>query len=275
MIFFRESMTVREEDLMRLMEIEDANSPFIGDIISSIYNDAARLIDGAEIAAEVMRMALLAPKDGKPSIAIGTGESESDNMVHGYDYDSDGTYKQNHYLKIEGTDTWDHPDTAKPLKDVQQGTKYLRSIGVLPRYAMMNSTTFDYLVENEQIKNALITSSGKTVDFTDEATVKEIFTRKTGLTPIIYDKMYIDYKGETQKFYPDDKVTIIGAGTLGSINILWCTGRTLLLVKWMLPCLARIAITTKLSRTTIERLETYHRLCFHHEGIDSTFVLTS
>lgn len=73
MIFFRESMTVREEDLMRLMEIEDANSPFIGDIISSIYNDAARLIDGAEIAAEVMRMALLAPKDGKPSIAIGTG----------------------------------------------------------------------------------------------------------------------------------------------------------------------------------------------------------
>ena len=29
MIFFRESMTVREEDLMRLMEIEDANSPFI------------------------------------------------------------------------------------------------------------------------------------------------------------------------------------------------------------------------------------------------------
>lgn len=50
---------------------------------------------------------------------------------------------------------------------------------------MMNSTTFDYLVENEQIKNALITSSGKTVDFTDEATVKEIFTRKTGLTPII------------------------------------------------------------------------------------------
>ena len=93
-------------------------------------------------------------------------------------------YKQKHYLKIQGTDTWDHPDTAKPLKDVQQGTKYLKSIGVLPRYVMMNSTTFDYLVENEQIKNALITSSGKTVDFTDEATVKEIFTRKTGLTPI-------------------------------------------------------------------------------------------
>ncbi len=278
MIFFRESMTVREEDLMRLMEIEDANSPFIGDIISSIYNDVARLIDGAEIAAEVMRMALLAPKDGKPSIAIGTGEQESDNMVYGYDYDGDGTYKQKHYLEIQGTDTWDHPDTAKPLKDVQQGTKYLKSIGVLPRYAMMNSTTFDYLVENEQIKNALITSSGKTVDFTDEATVKEIFTRKTGLTPIIYDKMYIDYKGETQKFYPDDKVTIIGAGTLGSTYYgVTPEERTLMSNKNVDVAMLdnRIAIATKTEQgPPIKTTTSVSQIVLpSYEGIDSTFVI--
>ena len=84
MVFFRESMTIKEEDMMRLMEIEDSNSPFVPEILASIYDDVSKLIDGAEIAAEVMRMSLLAPKDGKPVIAIGTGKSESDNMVYGY-----------------------------------------------------------------------------------------------------------------------------------------------------------------------------------------------
>lgn len=277
MVFFRESMPIKENDLMRLMEIEDTNSPFIPDILASIYNDADRLLDGAEIAAEVMRMALLAPEDGKPKITIGTGKPNSDNMVYKYDYDSDGTYVQKHYMKLTSTDTWDHPDTAKPLNDIQEGTKYLRSIGVLPRYALMNSVTFNYLIDNEQIKNALIVSSGKNVDFTDEATVKEIFTRKTGLTPLIYDKMYLDYEEKSQKFYPDNKMTILGAGTLGSTYYgVTPEERTLMMNKNVDVAMFddRIAIATKTEQgPPIKTTTTVSQLVLpSYEGIESTFV---
>lgn len=278
MVFFRESMTIKEEDMMRLMEIEDSNSPFVPEILTSIYDDVSKLIDGAEIAAEVMRMSLLAPKDGKPVIAIGTGKGESDNMVYGYNYDPDGTYTQKHYLKLTSSDTWDKPQTSKPLSDMQQGTKYLKSIGVNPRYAMMNSTTFDYLIENEQIKNALITLSGRNVDFTDEATVKDVFTRKTGLIPIIYDKMYVDYAGKDQKFYPDDKVTIIGAGTLGSTYYGVTPEERTMMSNGKVDVSMfedRIAIANKIEQgPPLKLTTTVSQLALpSYEGIDSTYVI--
>ena len=79
----------------------------------------------------------------------------------------------------------------------------------------MTSKTFDYLVENDQIKAALVTVTGTPITYLDEETVKDVFRRKTGLTPLIYDKMYIDYTGAEKSFYPDDMVTIIGGGQIG------------------------------------------------------------
>lgn len=211
MIFFRESMHVKEEDMMEIMRAQDSGDPYVNSVLDSIYDDTNRLIDAADIATEVMRMQLLATTDGTPKISIGT----SDNMTHTYNYDPDGTYKSKHYMELTGTDTWDNPTTAKPLSDIREGTKYLRSIGVSPQYALMTSKTFDYLVESDQIKAAMVTVTGTPITYLDEETVKDVFRRKTGLTPLIYDKMYIDYTGAEKSFYPDDMVTIIGGGQIG------------------------------------------------------------
>lgn len=211
MIFFRESMHVKEEDMMEIMRAQDSGDPYVNSVLDSIYDDTNRLIDAADIATEVMRMQLLATTDGTPKISIGT----SDNMIHTYNYDPDGTYKSKHYMELTGTDTWDNPTTAKPLSDIREGTKYLRSIGVSPQYALMTSKTFDYLVESDQIKAAMVTVTGTPITYLDEETVKDVFRRKTGLTPLIYDKMYIDYTGAEKSFYPDDMVTIIGGGQIG------------------------------------------------------------
>lgn len=211
MIFFRESMHVKEEDMMEIMRAQDSGDPYVNSVLDSIYDDTNRLIDAADIATEVMRMQLLATTDGTPKISIGT----SDNMIHTYNYDPAGTYKSKHYMELTGTDTWDNPTTAKPLSDIREGTKYLRSIGVSPQYALMTSKTFDYLVESDQIKAAMVTVTGTPITYLDEETVKDVFRRKTGLTPLIYDKMYIDYTGAEKSFYPDDMVTIIGGGQIG------------------------------------------------------------
>ncbi len=213
MPFFRESMTIKEQDLAEIQRAQESNDPYLNEVLEHIYNDADELISGADISVERMRMNLLAPLNGDMKLIIGM----ADNTLYSYNYEEDGSWKAKHYLEISSTnDKWNAPATAKPLNDFQKGTDYLSGIGVIPTYAMMTTKTLNYLVESEQIKNAFITQSGKNVDFLDKATAKEIIARKTGLTPIINDKKFVDYDGKEKGFFPDDYVSIIGAGTLGN-----------------------------------------------------------
>lgn len=216
MPLFRESMKIDERDLFEIQRAQSSDDPYLQEVLDHIYDDTNNLIEGANISAERMRMNLLAPINGEMKIVIGM----ADNTLYSYDYDKDGTWKTEHYLELTGTDTWDNPETAKPLTDIRTGVLFLKGLGSAPMYTMMTSKTFDYLLESEQIKNAFITSSGKIVDFLDEETVKDVFRRKTGLTPILYDKQFTDYDANATKknFFPDDYVTIIGAGQLGNTH---------------------------------------------------------
>lgn len=211
MLFYRESMVIKEHDLVELSRIKDANDPYLQPVIDSMYDDTRNLIEGAEISAERMRMNLLAPANGNMQIVVPL----ADNTKAAYDYDPDGTWKSTNYLELTGSDTWDKP-TAKPLNDIRKAVQYLSSIGVQATDILGNSTTFDYLLDNEQIKNALISISGQTINFIDEDTVKEVLRRKMGLSRTTYDKMFEDYDGTQKKFYPDDYVTILGSGQLGN-----------------------------------------------------------
>lgn len=216
MPLFRESMKIDERDLLDIQRAESKNDPYLLEIIDHIYDDTSALIEGANISAERMRMNLLAPVNGEMKIIIGM----ADNTLYSYNYDPDGEWKKEHYLEITSGSTWDKPQAAKPLTDIRQGTTYLKSNGSAPAYAMMTSKTFEYLADNEQIQNSFITSSGKTVDFIDTETLKDVFRRKTGLIPLLYDKVFMDYDENSTKknFFPDDYVTIIGATKLGNTH---------------------------------------------------------
>lgn len=211
MLLYRESMVIKEHDLMELSRIKDSSDPYLQPVIDSMYDDTRNLVEGAEISAERMRMNLLAPENGVMQIVVPL----ADNTLATYDYDPDGTWKSTNYLELTGSDTWDNP-TAKPLNDIRKGVQYLASIGVTATDIIGNSTTFDYLLENEQIKNALISISGQAISFIDEDTAKEVLRRKMGLSRTTYDKMYQDYDETQKKFYPDNYVTILGSGQLGN-----------------------------------------------------------
>lgn len=212
MAFFRESMLVKEEDMIEIMRIQESSDAYVSEVLNSIYDDTNALVDGADIVAERMRMQLLATDEGTPKIYL-----EADNTIYEYNYDPDGSYKANHYLKLTGTATWDKPETAKPLTDLRTATQYLTGIGVAPRYALMTSATFDYLLDNKQVTNAILSQNSTANIFLDNAMMEDFFLRKTKLIPILYDKMFIEEDEVTQaKFYPDDKVTIIGEGQLGN-----------------------------------------------------------
>lgn len=212
MPLFRESMVIKEHDLMEIARIQDKNSPFLQPIMDSLYGDVDTLFEGAEIAAEWIRAQIFAPINGDMQINIPL----VDNTVTTFDYDQDKTWKNNNFLELKGTDTWDNSATSKPLNDIRKATQYLASKGYTATTMIGTSSTFDYLLENDQVKNALVSITGQTINFVDEGTVEEVLRRKSRLEWIPYDKMFTGYDGNEQKFYPDDYVTIVGSGILGN-----------------------------------------------------------
>lgn len=212
MPLFRESRDLKEHDMVEIQRIRSTDDPYLQPVLDSVYNDVNDLIEGAEISTEKMRMQLLAPIDGDMRITIGTG----DNTIYGYNYDTDGSWKKKNYLDITTTsDQWDQP-TAKPLDDLQTAVDYLESIGVVATTIIGNGTTFNYLMNNDQMKNAVLSITGRNIEFIDKNTIGEVLNNKMGLEYVSYNKMYTDYDGKDKKFYPDNYVTILGRSTLGN-----------------------------------------------------------
>lgn len=213
MAFFREAMLISEEDAQEIARIQDINDPYLESAVNSIYDDTTTLVRGAEVVPERMRMQLLATVDGHPTIGI----ENADGVKYAYDYDPDGTYAAKHYAKLTGTDMWSDAENSKPIDDLNRGRKALAKLGRTVKYALMTSTTFAYLAENKQVRNSVIGNSLLNLDeILDDETVSSIIQKKTKLIPIIYDKMFVDENGNEQNFYPDNKVTLLPEGALGS-----------------------------------------------------------
>lgn len=210
MPFFRESLQVTERDLIEIGRIEDESDPFLASALQNIYDDTNNLVASAEVVGEVMRMQLLAAAGGHPSIGI-----QADGVNYAYNYDPNGDYAANHYTALSGTSTWDNASTATPVSDLQTAIQKQAENGVAIRYVLMNSVTFGYLRKSDEVKSlALSTNAAGTIFMTD-AVVTAILRDTLGVDVIVYDKMYTDYAGASQKLYPDDQVTLLPEGTLG------------------------------------------------------------
>lgn len=212
MAFFRESMQVREHDLIELMKIQETDVEFLNSIMASIYDDTTELIRGAAIVPEIMRMQLLAPVDGSPKIYI-----EDNNVLYSYNYDESGEYAANNFVTLTGGDMWTATDTAKPFDVFRTIKRKLGEKGTVPRYALMNQKTFDMLAQIDSVRNAVLAQNVTANIELDDATVNRIWQAKTGTTIVLYDKVYYDkVTGTAAPFYPDNYVTFIPEGALGS-----------------------------------------------------------
>lgn len=211
MAFFREQMKISEDDAQEIDRIRDENDPYLAGALLSIYDDTNTLVEGAEVVPERMRMQLLATTEGHPVIGI-----SSDGVDYTYDYDPNGEYAKEHYLKLLDTAKWSDTENSKPLTDLNNARKALAKKGKIATYVLMNSNTFQYLLENAQVKNAILAQNlTANIELTDDNVIS-IVKARTKLTIVIYDKMYADEKGNDAYFYPDNKVTLLPSGPLGN-----------------------------------------------------------
>lgn len=213
MAFFRESMLVSERDEQEFMRILDANDPYAADIMRRLFDDSNTLIDAANVVPEIMRMQLLCPSldAGSPSIFV----SSNDGVVYQYNYDPEGTYKANNYIEIADA-AWNTPAASTPLADIRTAQDKVESIsGTRPTLALMNRTTFTKMMQSEEVRGAILAQNVSANIFMSDAVAKQVLGSSLGVTPVIYDKVYMDHEGNTQKYYKDGFVTLMPAGALG------------------------------------------------------------
>lgn len=212
MAFFKESMIIKEQDEQDIMRVQDSTDPFAQEVIDHIYNDAETLIDGAKVVPERMRMQLLSATDGTPKISIA-----ADGATYAYNYDTDGSYKANNYLKLSGTSVWSDVENSDPLSDVETAQDSVEALtGTRPSIMIVSKQTMNYLKKNKSLKAHILSQNTSGNVIVTDARVKAVFDEELGINVIVYSKQYKKEDGTAEKFFPDGHATLIPDGALGN-----------------------------------------------------------
>lgn len=212
MPFFRESMLVKEKDEQEIMRVQDSKDPYAKQILNSIYNDTKTLVDGANVVPERMIMQLLAPIGGAVGINI-----NANGVDYTYNYDPDGTWKAEHYAKIEDeADKWTSSTTCDPLGDLEDRLDAQETAtGNRPAILLMSKATFNLIKASDKVRSGILAqNTTANVNYTS-AKVQQFVEEELGVSIVIYNKMYKDETGTAKKFYPDNIIMMLPNGTLG------------------------------------------------------------
>lgn len=215
MAFFKEGMYVTEEDYQEILRVQDSNDEYAQDVLDRIFDDTTKLVRGADVVPEIMRMSLLAPLSGNVGITI------TDNGAnYTYNYDPNGEWKNAHYLKITtAADKWDAPSTCDPIKTLETALDAQEDAsGNRPEIVLLSKATFEMMKASTKLRsNILAQNVTANVNYTT-ARVKSFIEEELNVTLIIYNKKYKDADGTVHNFYADNIVMLLPSGQLGNTH---------------------------------------------------------
>lgn len=211
--FFREAMRIGEKDRQKILQfLNNVNSPYLTDAMQKIYDDASKLLAGARVQPERMRMSLLV--DGKISIVAPNEKGVT--VQYNYDYDPEGTWRAANTQALASNDMWSAAATSNPVQDILNVKRTMRvKYGVEITRAILTTKTWSYLMTNQAIKNDMNVLQGSRIILTD-GMLQTYLLQKTGVNFVIYDKMYKDEAGVSKQYFPDNYVTFLPNYALGS-----------------------------------------------------------
>lgn len=215
MAFFRESMLVKEADEQEIMRVQDANDPYAAQVLTNIFNDTQTLIDGANVVPERMIMQLLAPLGGNMGIAI-----KANGVDYTYNYDPDGSWKAEHYAKIETeNDKWTNAETCDPVRDLENALDAQeQATGNRPAVLLMSKATFNLIKNSKKVQSGVLAqNTTANVNYTT-ARVQAYIQEELNVTIVVYNKQFKDENGTAKKFYPDNIIMMLPQGTLGNTH---------------------------------------------------------
>lgn len=201
MPFFKESKFIDEELRQELnMVLETGNQAYIDSVMNHVFDDDVELIRAARATRERMRAQLL---------TAGSIAMTANGQTFLYDYGLPSGHKS------EVTTSWSNT-SSDPIEDMRAAAeKILDDTGEVVTRAIMNSKTLGYLRNNDKIKKSIYVLTGGVGSITNQK-VMDLIADELDITIGVYDKKYKDEAGKTQKFIPDDVVTLIPDGALGT-----------------------------------------------------------
>lgn len=212
MPFFREGFKVKEKDRQEILRVQEANDPYLDEVLSRIYDDANELIAGANVVPERMIMQLLFAVGGDVGITI-----KANGVDYTYDYDPGDAWKATNYTALAGNRLWTATTTADPFDDIKTVKNAVRAkTGSEITTAVMNSTTFNLLAKIDAVKNRFLATNGTTIGYISDNDVQRMFGDTNNIQFAVYDKQYKNESGTAASFVPDGYVALIPDGALGA-----------------------------------------------------------
>lgn len=201
MPYFKESLYIDEELRQQLnIAIEGGSDAYVNTIMQKIFNDNVQLIESARVQRERMRMALLTT--GAISMTA-NGQSVS------YDYGVPSGHKKTAAVSWKTSST----DIIADIYAWQQ--TILEDTGVKPTRAICNSTVWNALRNNTNIRNTIFVYSNGVGTISDAA-LKSLLAEQLELSVYVNDRLYKNESGTNTKFVPDDTFVLFPAGELGN-----------------------------------------------------------
>ena len=201
MPYFKESLYIDEELRQQLnIAIEGGSDAYVNTIMQKIFNDSAQLIESARVQRERMRMALL---------TTGAISMTSNGQSVSYDYGVPSGHKKTAAASWKNSST----DIIADIYAWQQ--TILEDTGVKPTRAICNSTVWNALRNNTNIRNTIFVYSNG-VSTVSDAALKSFLAEQLELSVYVNDRLYKNESGTNTKFVPDDTFVLFPAGELGN-----------------------------------------------------------
>ncbi|PZM63493.1 major capsid protein [Paenibacillus dendritiformis] len=203
MPFFREAMRIGEKDRQELLKLMGSNNEqYVMPLITTIFDDVANLVSGAQVIPERMIMQLLST--GKIKI--------TDNRQY---FDYDYRMSEEHKEVLTGAAVWSDP-TSTPIQDIQRWQqKVEQDTGTKPTRAICSLDVWTALLRHPSIRLDMNPLGGQNIILTDSM-LKQYLQDKVGLQIEVYTKKYALQDGSSHLFYPEKSFTLIPEGNLGS-----------------------------------------------------------
>lgn len=201
MPYFKESTYIDEELRQELnLVLETGNQAYIDSVMNRVFDDEMNLLRGARASRERMRM--MALTTGVVSMA-NNGQSFT------YDYGVPATHKTT-------TETsWSDHTNSDPIEDMRAlKEQILDDTGVEVTRAMCDGATWRNIRNNEKIaKTIFVLSNGQAS--VNDGRLRQYILDEVGVDVMVNDKRYVDEKGQTIRFMPENTFVMFPDGALG------------------------------------------------------------
>ena len=204
MPFFREGFRLTERDRQELLRSADASDPYARAMIEHIFDDVYELINAANVVPERMICQLLFPADGNVGISI-----QANGVDYTYNYDAEGTWKENNFMALTGNQLWSAATTADPFANFKTAMDAARvRTGTELTTAVMNTNTFNLMAKTSALKERFLSASGAARAFLSDDEVRAVVKNTSRLQIALYDRMYRDEDRTAHAFVPDGYVCL-------------------------------------------------------------------